>query len=244
MSLLLSSSLLSDSSAFPSSNRGCFREQCSGQAGDIGTVADLLHSNRQVTKHHCASQSRDALQTFCKNWEFVKPAGLLKKLTATSSNLNLHLASAGCSLVHSMLPSAPKVVQCHSVTVLRSGKGCISMTCRSLHHLETAVGPSRWQTEYINLCHENLIHMKVINCLCIKQAGLIHQHSGLNRTRIQAHRAHSELSFGCYNQKQLNRIIKCSYAIWIEYANTPATALLKQPAPLRSKSNSIIRSQP
>lgn len=65
MSFLLSSSLLSDSSPFLSSNRGCFIEQCSGQAGDIGTVTafsmNLLHNSSEVTEHLCALQSGDAL---------------------------------------------------------------------------------------------------------------------------------------------------------------------------------------
>lgn len=103
MSLLLSSNLLSDSSPFCSSDRVYFIDQCSRQAGDVGTVItfakDLLHSNRQATEDLYGLQSSDAL---------------LKKITITSSNLNLPLASAGCWFI----PFCPMVLKLSGVIQL------------------------------------------------------------------------------------------------------------------------------
>lgn len=196
MSLFLSSSLLSGSSAFCSSNRGCFRGIACGNVGTVlpfvWTQSTARDKSLNISEPHNQGTS---FRYFLGIGSLLNLLHLLEKFAITTFNLNLFLASAGQCLLYPTSPSGPKGLQCCSVSVLWSGKGYISMTCGSLHCLETAVGRSRWQAEFINPCHENLIHMKVVNCLCIKQAGLIHKHSGLNHTRIQAHTAHSELSF-------------------------------------------------
>lgn len=111
---------------------------------DVGTSTTFSIGLLDSHTHVYALQSKMPFRYIAKKLESVKSAALLKKVTITYSNLNLPLASTGHCLVYSILPSGAKVVQCYSAPALCSGKGYISMTCGSLHHLETAIGPSRW----------------------------------------------------------------------------------------------------